>query len=111
MMAPLDIWSKAPTPVGLLSNFAPHRFEFDGVECASMEALLQAFKFADPDEQAEICSLVGSRPRAVAVARRGTTLRRCVGWGGPTRAAVGRTRTCWTGPTRHSRATAASRPR
>ncbi|WP_220454263.1 hypothetical protein [Nocardioides immobilis] len=50
--------------MGLLSNFAPHRFELDGVECASMEALLQAFKFGDPDEQAEIYSLVGSRAKS-----------------------------------------------
>jgi len=42
-----------------LSNFTPHAFEFDGVECASMEGLLQAFKFEEVSDQIEICRLVG----------------------------------------------------
>jgi len=35
----MDIYSKAPYPSRALSNFYPHRFTFDGVECASMEGL------------------------------------------------------------------------
>lgn len=46
-------------PAGALSNFSPHVFVLDGVECASMEGLLQSFKFANPDMQKEVCKLVG----------------------------------------------------
>ena len=42
-----------------LSNFAEHVFVFDGVQCASMEGLLQSFKIPDPDVQKEVCMLVG----------------------------------------------------
>jgi hypothetical protein len=42
-----------------LSNFTPHSFVFDGVECASMEGLLQAFKYEDVDTQIEVCKLTG----------------------------------------------------
>jgi len=55
----LDIKSSLSYPSSALSNFAPHSFVFDNVECASMEGLLQAFKFEDPCIQLEICKLVG----------------------------------------------------
>lgn len=55
----MDIGSKAAYPASALSNFAPHRFELDGFECASMEGLLQAFKFDKPHVQAEVCKLTG----------------------------------------------------
>ena len=38
----MDIGSKAGYPASALSNFASHPFVFDGVECASMEGLVQA---------------------------------------------------------------------
>jgi predicted NAD-dependent protein-ADP-ribosyltransferase YbiA (DUF1768 family) len=41
----MDILSGSGYPSGALSNFAPHPFVFDGVQVASMEGLLQAFKF------------------------------------------------------------------
>ena len=44
----MDIGSKAIYPASALSNFSPHPFTFDGVECNSMEGLLQSFKFDKP---------------------------------------------------------------
>jgi len=55
----MDIGSKSGYPASALSNFAPHPFVFDGVECASMEGLLQSFKFDKPHIQVEVCKLVG----------------------------------------------------
>ena len=31
-----------------LSNFTPHPFVIDGIECASIEGFLQSLKFKDP---------------------------------------------------------------
>ena len=62
----MDIGSKRGFPAGTLSNFAPHPFTFDGVECASMEGLLQSFKFDKEHIQVEVCKLVG-----LAAKRRG----------------------------------------
>ena len=59
----MDIGSKAGYPASALSNFAPHPFVFDGVECASMEGLVQAFKFDKPHIQVEVCKLVGIRAK------------------------------------------------
>ena len=55
----MDIRSKAGYPESALSNFAPHSFVFGGVECASMEGLLQSLKFDKPHIQVEVCKLVG----------------------------------------------------
>jgi predicted NAD-dependent protein-ADP-ribosyltransferase YbiA (DUF1768 family) len=55
----MDIGSGKGYPSSALSNFSPHKFIFDDVECASAEGLLQAFKFKEPDIQVEVCSLVG----------------------------------------------------
>jgi len=46
-------------PEGNLSNFTGRRFVFDGVECNSIEGVLQAFKSPYIHIQAEICKLVG----------------------------------------------------
>lgn len=62
----MDIGSGKGYPSSALSNFAPHPFVFDGVECASMEGLLQSFKFKAPETQEQVCSLVG-----IAAKRRG----------------------------------------
>lgn len=56
----MDIKSGCGYPASALSNFAPHPFEFDGVKCASMEGLLQAFKFKEEHMQVEVCKLVGA---------------------------------------------------
>lgn len=55
----MDIGSKAGYPASALSNFAPHRFIFDDIECASMEGFLQSLKFKSSEMQKEVCKLVG----------------------------------------------------
>ena len=55
----MDIGSGKEYPANSLSNFSPHPFVFDEVECNSMEGLLQSFKFKEPDIQKEVCKLVG----------------------------------------------------
>ena len=55
----MDIRSGAGFPAGNLSNFHPHPFVVDGVECASMEGFLQSLKFKNVEIQREICKLVG----------------------------------------------------
>ena len=37
----MEIGSKGKYPSNALSNFAPHPFVMDGVECASMEGFLK----------------------------------------------------------------------
>lgn len=55
----MDIGSGTGWPSAALSNFAPHPFVIDGVECASMEGFLQSLKFKEPAMQIEVCKLVG----------------------------------------------------
>jgi len=55
----MDIGSGKAYPSNALSNFAPHPFIFDGVECNSFEGWLQSLKFKNFDIQIEICKLVG----------------------------------------------------
>lgn len=55
----MDIGSGNGYPSAALSNFAPHPFTIDGVECASMEGFLQSLKFKNQDMQKEVCKLVG----------------------------------------------------
>ncbi len=60
----MEIKSGNGYPSSALSNFAPHPFVFDGVEVASMEGLLQAFKFDKTHIQVEVCKLVGKAAKA-----------------------------------------------
>ena len=55
----MDIGSKSGYPASALSNFAPHPFEIDGVQCNSMEGFLQALKFESIEMQRYVCTLVG----------------------------------------------------
>jgi len=55
----MDVGSKSKYPAGALSNFSPHPFEIDGVECNSMEGFLQSLKFRSAEMQEEVCKLVG----------------------------------------------------
>jgi len=55
----LEIVSSQTGPAGMLSNFQEHAFIFEGVACRSMEGLLQAVKFEDPNAQKAICNLSG----------------------------------------------------
>jgi hypothetical protein len=56
-------------PSSALSNFAGHGFTFDGIECASMEGLLQSFKFDKPHIQVEVCKLIGKAAKFRGKAR------------------------------------------
>lgn len=55
----MDIGSKGSYPANSLSNFSPHHFVIDGIECASMEGFLQSLKFSSLDMQEHVCTLVG----------------------------------------------------
>lgn len=55
----MDISSGCGYPASSLSNFAPHGFEIDGVQCASMEGFLQSLKFSSIEMQEHVCTLVG----------------------------------------------------
>lgn len=59
----MDIGSGTGYPSASLSNFAPHPFVIDGVECASMEGFLQSLKFSNIDMQMEVCKLVGKKAK------------------------------------------------
>lgn len=59
----MDIGSGSGFPSAALSNFAPHPFIFEGIECNSMKGLLQSFKFANPEMQKEVCKLVGKQAK------------------------------------------------
>lgn len=59
----MDIGSDSGYPAAALSNFSPHDFTVDGVECASMEGFLQSLKYANPDMQVYVCTLVGKKAK------------------------------------------------
>jgi predicted NAD-dependent protein-ADP-ribosyltransferase YbiA (DUF1768 family) len=59
----MDIKSGKTYPSKALSNFAPHPFVFDGIECNSMEGFLQSLKFENPEMQKHICTLVGFKAK------------------------------------------------
>lgn len=58
-METLDIYSKGEYPADALSNFYPHGFVLDGVNCASMEGFLQSLKFRSAKKQRAVCALSG----------------------------------------------------
>jgi predicted NAD-dependent protein-ADP-ribosyltransferase YbiA (DUF1768 family) len=58
-MNKMDIGSGTGFPSANLSNFTPHPFTIDGIECASMEGFLQSLKFSNPEVQKEVCRLTG----------------------------------------------------
>ena len=55
----MDIGSGNKYPSNSLSNFSPHPFVIDGIQCNSMEGFLQSLKFKSPEMQEEVCKLVG----------------------------------------------------
>ena len=55
----LDIKAKDKGIGGALSNFAPHAFTIDGVQCASMEGFLQALKTPNVKKQQKVCAMTG----------------------------------------------------
>jgi len=59
----MDIKSGCGYPASALSNFAPHPFIFDGVECNSMEGFLQSLKYKNSETQKHVCTLVGKQAK------------------------------------------------
>jgi hypothetical protein len=59
----MNIGGNSKGVAGRLSNFTARKFIFDGVECNSMEGLLQSFKFENPVIQEHICTLVGKEAK------------------------------------------------
>ena len=59
----MDIGSGTGYPSANLSNFSPHVFTMDGIECNSMEGFLQSLKFQDPEMQKHVCTLVGKKAK------------------------------------------------
>ena len=55
----MDVGSKHGYPASALSNFSPHPFVIDGIQCSSMEGWLQSLKHSNPEMQKHICTLVG----------------------------------------------------
>lgn len=55
----MDIGSKNGYPASALSNFAPHPFIIDDIQCNSMEGFLQSLKFESEEMQKYVCTLVG----------------------------------------------------
>jgi len=60
----MDIHSKGEYPSNMLSNFAPHEFEIDGVKCGGMEGFLQSLKYKNVTKQKSICALSGKEAKA-----------------------------------------------
>lgn len=65
----MNIQSGNAWPSSALSNLAGHGFWFDGIDCASMEGLLQSFKFDKPHIQVEVCKLMGKAAKFRGKAR------------------------------------------
>lgn len=59
----MNIGSGTVFPSANLSNFTPHPFIIDGVECASMEGFLQSLKYDNPEMQEYVCTLVGRQAK------------------------------------------------
>lgn len=66
----MNIKSGERYPACALSNFAPHRFVVDGVECYSMEGFLQSLKFKNPEMQKEVCKMVGAKAKQFGANKR-----------------------------------------
>jgi predicted NAD-dependent protein-ADP-ribosyltransferase YbiA (DUF1768 family) len=75
----MDIGSGTGYPSAALSNFAPHSFVIDGVECASMEGFLQSLKFSSPEMQKEVCKLVGKAAKFKGEKKSGIVLKHYIG--------------------------------
>jgi predicted NAD-dependent protein-ADP-ribosyltransferase YbiA (DUF1768 family) len=65
----MDVGSKQGYPASALSNFSPHPFVIDGIECASMEGFLQSLKFSNTEMQKHICTLVGFKAKLAGKAK------------------------------------------
>lgn len=59
----LDIKSKKPGLTGRLSNFTEREFVFDGIQCRSIEGVLQSLKFSTVAEQRIVCGLYSGQAK------------------------------------------------
>ncbi len=62
----IDIWSKSAYPADVLSNLHSNGFQFDGIECGSMEGFLQSLKYKDPNQQVLICRMLGKEAKKMS---------------------------------------------
>jgi len=60
---PINVTSRSPAPLDLLSNFAATPFELDGVTYASVESFWQGLKFATRRERMAVAEMAGPRAR------------------------------------------------
>lgn len=72
----IDIHSEGEYPANLLSNFYPHSFIIDGVECHSMEGFLQSMKYCTSKSQKRVALLCGKKAKSAGAKKR---LWRCFG--------------------------------
>ena len=63
----LDIRSNGLYPSNVLSNMCSNGFLFDGMECGSMEGVLQSLKRKELDKQRQICNMRGGNARKMSV--------------------------------------------
>ncbi len=77
---PMDIRTGAGYPASALSNLAPHPFVLEGVQCSSMEGLLQSLKFDKCEVQAHICGLAGRAAKLRGQSRNSIWRRKQILW-------------------------------
>lgn len=75
----MDIGKGSGGVAGRLSNFTPRKFIFDGVECNSIEGVLQSFKFKNFEMQKEICKLSGLGAKQRGAKKIGDNIRYYIG--------------------------------
>lgn len=75
----MDIGSGSGYPSAALSNFAPHPFIIDGVQCNSMEGFLQSLKFDSLEMQHYVCTLIGKAAKFKGKRRSGTRSKNFIG--------------------------------
>ena len=60
---PLNITSRSPVPLRLISNFAHAPFELNGLHYVSVEGFWQGLKFAEESDRARLAALHGSEAK------------------------------------------------
>ncbi len=78
----MDIHSKGEYPSNVLSNFAPHKFEIDGIECGGMEGFLQSLKYRNIKKQNAVCALSGKEAKKAGSKKRLWKITHNVWWQG-----------------------------
>jgi predicted NAD-dependent protein-ADP-ribosyltransferase YbiA (DUF1768 family) len=61
---PINVTSKSPRPISLISNFAATPFQLDGRDYASTEGFWQSLRFDDEAERARVAALSGGAAKA-----------------------------------------------